>query len=405
MTRRIFIYEPYATGHHTGFLRVVLTAFANFQDWHTTLLTSEDASIHPAFTRLREEFRSHLDVVVARGCDAARNVKHVVGWYYANQFANARALKQEFRTLHGEQHFDFALVPYMEAIGVHSLAFWSFFKQVPWAVIPHALRFHFYESGIKAPPRRVDLLQRLCFQRMLRVPTLAAVFTLDPYLAKWSKHPKVHYVPDPSNLPPRLDHLCCRRSLGLPADAFVVLVYGAIDHRKCLDLLLPGIAQVDPKHNVVLVIAGVQDPRLRSSLLQGEAATRLRRQLRLVEFDRFVNGKEEEMLFTSADVVWIYYRDQYGSSGVLVRAGQYSKPVIASDNGLTGRIVTDERCGLVVAKPEPEALSQMVVDLATHPLSLRKMAERASARFSQNVPAAFAGPITAAVAEAAPLIA
>jgi hypothetical protein len=48
------------------------------------------------------------------------------------------------------------------------------------------------------------------------------------------------------------------------------------------------------------------------------------------------------MLFSSADVVWIYYRDQLGSSGVLVRAGQYSKPVIVSDLGLVGRIVVAE---------------------------------------------------------------
>jgi glycosyltransferase involved in cell wall biosynthesis len=404
MTRSIFIYEPYATGHHTGFLRVLLTAFAQHRDWHTTLLTSEDAEAHPAFARVTEEFRRELDVIVARRVNEPSLVRRVFGRYYAKQYANSRSLKREFRTLHRERHFDFALTPYMEAVGIQSFAVWSFFGQVPWAVIPHALRFHFHELGIKAPARRIDVLQRLCFLRMLRAPTLAAVFTLDPYLVTWSRHPKVLYVPDPSKLPPKLDQNACRRSLGLPEDAIVVLAYGAIDDRKCLDLLLPGIAQVVRKHRVLLVIAGVQDPRLRRSLLQGEAATQLRRESRLVEFDRFVSSAEEEMLFSSADVVWNYYRNQYGSSGVLVRAGQYSKPVIVSDTGLVGRIVTDERCGVVVPRPEPEAVSRVLIELATRPTARREMAERAFARFAQNVPEAFASPITAAVVEAAQVV-
>lgn len=397
MPKSIFIYDPDAAGHHAGFLRVLLAAFQQSRDWRTTLLTSKDARSHPAFKRLADDFRNVLDMVVARHVDEPPLLRRLVGGFYAGQYANAKSLRREFKTLNEERQFDFALIPYMEAVGVHSLALRAFFGRVPWAVIPHGLRFHFRESGIKSPRRRIDAMQRACFFRMLRAPTLHRVFALDPYLVSSVMHPKVVYVPDPSSLPLILDRRVCRRSLDLPESAIVLLVYGAIDGRKCLDLLIPAIARVDPALNVLLVIAGVQDQRLRKTLLMEGPATQLRGESRLVEFNRFVTTEEEQMLFTAADIVWNYNRDSYGSSGVLVRAGQYSKPVIVSDLGLAGRIVTDERCGVVVASPDPAAIAQAIVELATQPALREVMAKRAFARFAQNVPEAFAGPIVDAI--------
>jgi glycosyltransferase involved in cell wall biosynthesis len=397
MSRSIFIYEPYATGHHTGFLRVLLTAFEERRDWRTTVLTSEEAKKHSAFKRLAEDFKDQLDVVVAPRLIEQRLIGRLVGTFYAEQFTNCRSLKQEFSALHAERRFNFALVPYIEALGIHNLAFRTFFGQVPWAIIPHGLRFHFRESKIKAPARRIDTLQRLCFLRMLRKPTLRAVFALDPYLVRWANHPKVRYVPVPSILPPPLDGQASRRSLGLPDDAVVVLAYGAIDGRKCLDILIPAVAQIDRSLKVLLVVAGVQDGRLRAGLLEGEVANHLRREMRLIEFDRFVSAEEEQMLFSAADIVWIYYREQLGSSGVLVRAGQFSKPVISSDVGLVARLVIDENCGLAVARPDPAAVAQAITELAMQPKARTEMGKRAFARFSQNVPDAFAAPITAAI--------
>ena len=183
--------------------------------------------------------------------------------------------------------------------------------------------------------------------------SLAAVFALDPYIVRWANHPKVTYTTG-------IHRVFLHRGTGvnavnrwdLPEDVPIVLVYGAIDRRKCLDLLLPAVAAIDRKHNVTLVIAGIQDQRLRNTLLQEPAAAQLRRESRLVEFDRFITPGEEQSLFASADIVWTYYADTYGSSGVLVKAGQYAKPVIANDAGLVGKIVSDERCGLVVSRPD-----------------------------------------------------
>lgn len=398
MPKSIFIYDPEAEGHHAGFLRVLLTAFQQNPDWRTTLLTSKAARSHPAFKRLAEEFKHTLDIVVARHVDEPPLIRRMVGGFYAWQYTNALSLLREFRVLNEERRFDFALLPHMEAIGIHCLALRSFFGQVPWAVIPHGLRFHFRESGIKSPARRIDAVQRVCFIRMLRAPTLHRVFAIDPYLVNCVKHPKVVYVPDPSSLPPILDLQACRRALDLPESAVVLLVYGAIDGRKCLDLLIPAIARVDPARNVLLVIAGVQDQRLRKSLLLDKPATQLRRESRLVEFNRFVTTEEEQMLFTAADIVWNYSRDSYGSSGVLVRAGQHSKPVVVSDSGLAGRIVADERCGVVVESPAPVAIAQAIIELATQSALRDETGKRAFARFSRNVPEAFAGPIVAAIA-------
>jgi glycosyltransferase involved in cell wall biosynthesis len=396
MHKRIFIYEPYAAGHHSAFIRALVASFAERQTWHTTLLTSKEAQHHPAFERLANDFRNYLDVIVARDVSEPPLIRHLIGTYYARQFANSKSLRHEFAALHRRRKFDFALVPYLEAIGVHNLAFRSHFGPVPWAVIPHGLRFHYREAGIKAPARKIDALQRHCFVRMLKAPNLAAVFTLDPYLAKWSNDPRVQHTPHPSPLRPSLDQKQCRRSLGLPEDAFIVLAYGAIDERKCLDLLLPAVAQLDRTHNCLLVIAGIQDRRLRD-LFSGPTARRLRLESRLMDIDRFVSDDEEHLLFSSADAVWMYYRNQLGGSDVLVKAGQHSKPVFVSDSGLAARIVADERCGTVVPEAEPHAVARALAELATCPVDRKEMGKRAFARFFQHGPEAFTRPITAAI--------
>jgi glycosyltransferase involved in cell wall biosynthesis len=407
MPRRIFVYDPYATGHHAGFLRMLLGGFREDAQWRTTLLTSEEGHRHPAFRRLAEEFATELDIVVARPMRAPGLARRLAGaihgtaGFYAEQVANWLSLRREFAALHARRRFDYAIVPYLEAVGIYTLVLRPVFRDVPWAVIPHGVRCHFPESGIKTAVRRIDALQAVCLRRLLALPTLDRVFAIDPYLARWANHPKVVYVPDPASLPPRLDRAACRRTLGLPEDACVVLVYGAIDHRKYLDLLLPAMGGIGAGHNVMLVVAGVQEAALRGSLLQQEPATRLRREGRLVELDRYVSADEELALFAAADVVWCY-NDNPGSSGVLIRAGQHARPAIVSDVGLSGRIVADEQCGLVVNGADPATVADAILRLAESPALREEMGRRAFSRFSGNVPAKFVGPIRAAIAAAGP---
>jgi hypothetical protein len=168
---------------HTAFLRVLLATIGAKSGWRVTILTSENAERHPAFRRLCEEFRNKLDTVVAHEVREPPFVGRLLGSFYAEQYANFKSLKRE-------RSLGFALVPYMEAVGVQNLALRACFGNVAWAVIPHGLRIHFRDVGIKAPRRGIDVLQRWYFRRMLKISTLAGVFTLDRDLLKWANHPK-----------------------------------------------------------------------------------------------------------------------------------------------------------------------------------------------------------------------
>ncbi|MCC7486334.1 MAG: glycosyltransferase family 4 protein [Burkholderiales bacterium] len=400
MPKNIFIYDPYASGHHAGFIRVMLDGFRRESGWRATLLTCGEASGHPSFRRLAAEYPDVLDMTVAETAIVPPLVAKVAGSFYAGQLENWLTVRREFPVLNASRRFDYAMIPYLEAVGVHNAAYWPAFGSVPWAAIPHGLRCHFRESGIKSPPRRVDALQALCFRRMLRQPGLHRVFAIDPYLARWANDPKVVFVPDPSPLPPQLDRDECRRALALPADAFVLLVYGAIDGRKCLDVLLPAAASIDPARRIVVVVAGTQDARVRDSVLRQEAAATLRAASLLVEFDRFVTNEEEARLFAACDAVWCYNRDTLGSSGVLIRAGQHARPVIVADAGLSGRVVGDERCGVVIGDARREDIAGAIVALRDDPRVREEMGRRAYARFREHVPETFAGAVRAAIAGA-----
>jgi glycosyltransferase involved in cell wall biosynthesis len=74
--------------------------------------------------------------------------------------------------------------------------------------------------------------------------------------------------------------------------------------------------------------------------------------------------------------------------------------VLASDTGLVGRIVSDERCGLLVSGPDVAAVTRAIAQLVTQPTDAEEMGRRGFARFSGHTPDAFSGPICAAIERA-----
>src|SRR5262245_43119300 len=102
MPKNIFIYDPYAAGHHWGFLHVMLEAFARRPNWRSTLLTSTASKAHPGFRRLAQQFSETLDIVVARDVPQSGLVKRIAGNFYAEQYANSKGLARDFKALNRE---------------------------------------------------------------------------------------------------------------------------------------------------------------------------------------------------------------------------------------------------------------------------------------------------------------
>ena len=114
---------------------------------------------------------------------------------------------------------------------------------------------------------------------------------------------------------------------------------------------------------MIVLLAGSQLPEL-GPLMASPLVERLRRAERLIESNGYVTSLQEEQAFKAADIVWLGYRGHYGSSGVQVQAGVAGLPVLATDQGLVGRLTNDQGLGEAVPMEDPAAVATALARLA-----------------------------------------
>ena len=156
----------------------------------------------------------------------------------------------------------------------------------------------------------------------------------------------------------------------------MVLVFGVIDRRKCLDVLLEGAARVPDDVDLTVFVAGPQAKNDVGPILQGPAASALRRAGRLVECDRFILSGEDIDPASAADAVWVYYEPNFVySSSVLVRAALSGRPVIVRRRGVVGKQVEENGLGFALDSDSPEAIAAALTQLGRDSALRRRMGE------------------------------
>ncbi len=75
---------------------------------------------------------------------------------------------------------------------------------------------------------------------------------------------------------PRLAGMAeARAAYGIRPETRVVLVFGFIDRRKCVDVLLEGVARLDPDVDVTVLMAGQQHAGHLGAVMNGPVARAL----------------------------------------------------------------------------------------------------------------------------------
>jgi glycosyltransferase involved in cell wall biosynthesis len=186
-----------------------------------------------------------------------------------------------------------------------------------------------------------------------------------------------------------------REAYGLRPNAFVVLVFGVIDRRKCLDVLLEGAVRVPADVDLTILIAGPQARNDVGAILQSSAASALRGAGRLVEHNRFILSGQDIDPASAADAFWVYYEPNFVySSSVLVRAGLSGRPVIVRRRGVVGKQVEENGLGLALDSDTPEVVAAALTQLGRDEALRRRMGESGVRTFARHTPKAFSTPIT-----------
>ena len=115
----------------------------------------------------------------------------------------------------------------------------------------------------------------------------------------------------------------------------MILLYGSLEPRKGVQLLLDRLQHPDTDPNTHLLVVGRQTPEVTRMFAKAELR-QYREQGRIHQVNRYVTSEEEQMVFAAADIAWLRYDGFYQMSGVLVKAVKADLELELPDVGLLG---------------------------------------------------------------------
>lgn len=154
-----------------------------------------------------------------------------------------------------------------------------------------------------------------------------------------------------------------RKKLNLPSDRQIILFFGGIRPNKGLDILLKALEIIKSRNRrVLLVIAGGLLGRFN---FESYADVIKKADLSdyVQTFIQFIPEEEVDYFFAASNLVVLPYLKFEAQSGVLLRAYAHKKPVVASNVGAMGELVSSDEVGLVVEPGDAEPLSEAVISV------------------------------------------
>lgn len=346
--KHLLIVEPQAGGHRMHYVRHIVAA-AIERSFKVTLATWPESLEHPSFRQIDATYGGRFETMLMsrqRMPDELLNRSTD----FPQQHAFHQIFKETYKSIPANARPSHIFVPFLNMIDKVVPLLGSPFGVTPWSGIVMRDTFHHAEMGISGRRRRSDLIKKWLFLALARNRSLASLFTIDQALPEYvtKHHPalreRVSWLPDPVSMDGSATRESSRAALGIPDSKVVVLVFGVLNERKCLDKLIAALALAPCPTNVVALVAGRQLDNTRALLATPEAEV-LVRAGRMIQIAGYLTAEQEHMVFAAADVVWVGYRDHFTMSGVLLQAGFMKLPVIACDQGLIGWLAKRHQLG------------------------------------------------------------
>ena len=382
----LLILEPHSEGHHLRYARLI-SEEAVALGYDVCLATSADSFRHPAHAALRVRCGKSLRTVALPEGGPKPSPENVLDSvklqiHYRSLFRDC------YRELSRKERPDYVFVPYLDYCNYATSLFGSPFDDTPWGGLVITPIFHLSASNLGIPSSRLEQIKKRAFLRLLRNESLRAVYTFDETLIQEVRQsqPEVvnqlRFLPEPAELEGTHSRESARKEFSIPSDAKVILVYGTLDHSKGIDALLAATKEDAFPKEAVILLAGLQDTEA-STLLAAPQAQSLRKAGRLYERNRYLYGEDEHAVFQAADVVWVGYRHQYISSGVLIQAAMARLPVIACREGLIAWLTERHGLGLVVGVDNAPAVAKSILQVIRDPDFSTELGENGK-RFSAS---------------------
>ena len=186
-------------------------------------------------------------------------------------------------------------------------------------------------------------------------------------LLKIDHYPATHLIPEGHqesvNAPPQAE---ARKALGIPTGKRMLLLFGVAGKSKGADILFSAMEGLEPKFMVYVVgkTGGVYEA-------SWGPTDRLKEQgwgndLQVVS--KFVSEEEMAQFFSACDGIVLPYHYGFATtSGNLMKATEYGKAIIASDQYYIGEVVRNYHLGLLFPPENAEALRRCLVEFGEKP--------------------------------------
>jgi glycosyltransferase involved in cell wall biosynthesis len=212
--------------------------------------------------------------------------------------------------------------------------------------------------------RAVFLIKWAAAYACAKRPGISRVLTLDPLAqehahSRWNCH-KFQVIPDPFGPAEGMPRPVGTIS-GEPRRSLTLLIAGVLSARKGIREVVRGLlySSEDIRRRVILVVVGEMD-----KCDSGYVSENLR-QLEesggnVVDDLRLVTDDELDAYIQRSDAVLTAYRGFKGSSGILIRAAHFGRPVISTDEGLLGYFVRRHGLGQAIDVGDPKAFAACI---------------------------------------------
>lgn len=376
-------------GHHARYIRWLLQA-PYMQNAKPILAGPKSLFEHSEVADLSDRFvRLEIDITprTRETIDSASSFWGLWKRQLAYRSLYVRAVAIARKT----EPVDLVFVPYTD----HALDAWATFGSgfggCPWVGINMHSVFHLGKLAGIISPHRIDTpIREMLFRRLLRRRTLKKILTIDPVMPEYvssffppAEAEKVAYLPDPSVLLEQDSCAMSRANLGIPQEAFTVLLYGALIPRKGVrELILAADSDHCPS-NVHLLIAGRQDPDVQKIMASPEAA-RLIQAGRLHCVKGYLDDNLERKVISAANAMWVGYVDFYKMSSVLVLAARHGLPSIFTRQGIIGYLGRKHGLGVEIDPHRIDTVIAALIDLSSRFSEYKHAVARAQAAFSTH---------------------
>ena len=215
--------------------------------------------------------------------------------------------------------------------------------------------FYYHHNGMLhagLKNRVVFLIKWLAAYACAKRPGIARVLTFDPLSQEHALHhwnsSKFQAIPDPLGPEPGAEAVVELSERG-PRESLTLLIAGSLSARKGISEVVQALMQSPEqiRRCVVLRVVGQPESGHAESITTAlkkleDGGVKLRTDL------RFVTDGELDSHIRQADAVLTLYRDFKGSSGIVIRAAHFGKPVISTGEGLLGYLVRHNKLGKTI---------------------------------------------------------